>query len=169
MVKKQTFAFVLSALLALAISVPFGAQAAPTTSNSNIEQLNARLRQEIRNTGHLPDPATLPLPHLPKVALKTVYLVDTNRRGQVVKIRAGQPSKEDSFNTYTYYNALQTFIRKLDGKGTAGIFRLSYTYSPASESIKRDVELVKKGGVNPDALGAVDVMKHSAVSARSAK
>lgn len=147
-----------------ALCVPYLALAdtAPTPA---INKLNERMRQETRQAGSMPNMASLPKPHLPKTPLHVIYLVDTNKRGQVVKVRAGQPSANEAYNQYTYYNAIQTFIRTVDGAATAGVFKLTYDYSPQTQLIKRDVELVKKGGVNPDAPGAVEVMEHSAAAA----
>lgn len=88
-------------------------------------------------------------------ALHAAYTVETNKLGQVVRIRSSEPSKDAHFNTLTRGNALQAFIRRPDGTAVAGVYKLSYDYSPATHMVRRDVALVHAGGVNPSAQGAV--------------
>ena len=102
---------------------------------------------------------------LPKVALHTEYIVAVNKRGQVTHIISGKASKDRTYNIQTAGNALQAFIRTPDGKAISGRYRLTYDYSPKTTRIHRDVALVKAGGVDPNAEGAVyqmmdDVKKH---------
>jgi hypothetical protein len=58
----------------------------------------------------------------------------------------------------TYGNALQAFIRTPDGSAIAGTYRLTYDYDPKTKLVRRGVGLVRSGGVDPNALGAVDKM-----------
>ena len=58
----------------------------------------------------------------------------------------------------TYGNALQVFIRTPDGHAVAGLYRLSYDYAPKTKNVHRSVALIRTGGVNADAVGAVDEM-----------
>lgn len=92
---------------------------------------------------------------LPKVALHTEFLVEVNKYGQVARVRSAPKwSKNVSFNEHTYGNALQAFIRTPDGKAVPGIYKLTYDYNPKNARVRRDVVLVKRGGVNANAKGA---------------
>ena len=91
---------------------------------------------------------------LPKSKLHTEFVVETNKFGQVTRVRSGKSSPSASFNTQTYGNALQAFIRTPDGHAIAGSYRLTYDYDPHTERVRRDVALIKAGGVNPNAKGA---------------
>jgi hypothetical protein len=106
---------------------------------------------------------------LPAAAEHTEYLVETNRKGQVTQVRSGKPSGDPAFNTMTYGNALQAFIRTAEGSAVAGIFRLTYDYDPKSKRVRRSVDLVRTGGVDPNALGAVDRMAALDRKAHAAK
>jgi hypothetical protein len=92
---------------------------------------------------------------LPKVPLHTEFIVAVNKRGQVTRIISGKTSKDRTYNIQTAGNALQAFIRTPDGKAIPGSYRLTYDYSPKTARIHRDVALVKAGGVDPNAEGAV--------------
>ena len=92
---------------------------------------------------------------LPKVALHTEYIVAVNKLGQVTRIISGKTSKDRTYNIQTAGNALQAFIRTPEGKAIPGSYRLTYDYSPKTTRIHRDVALVKTGGVDPNAEGAV--------------
>jgi hypothetical protein len=110
---------------------------------------------------------------LPKVALHTEYIVAVNKLGQVTRVISGKLSKDKSFNLHTYGNAMQAFIRTTDGKAIPGSYRLIYDYRPKTATVHRDVALVKAGGVDPNALGAVprmleDVAKHHQAGAKPA-
>ncbi|HTD34070.1 MAG TPA: hypothetical protein VK665_10440, partial [Candidatus Elarobacter sp.] len=94
----------------------------------------------------------------PKKALHVEYTVEVNRLGQVARVRSVKPSHDEGFDTHTYGNALQAFIRTPDGKALAGTYRLSYDYDPKTLRVHRDVALIKAGGVNPNAKGAADSM-----------
>jgi hypothetical protein len=99
-------------------------------------------------------------PNLPKMALRTEFVVETNRRGQVARVRSGKNSKDRTFDLMTYGNVLQTFIRTTSGRADAGTFRVTYNYSPATHVVKRNVSLISLGGVNPNAEGAVSALHH---------
>ena len=94
----------------------------------------------------------------PTKALHVEFTVETNRMGQVARVRSVKPSHDEDFDTKTYGNALQAFIRTPDGHAVAGTFRLIYDYDPKTLRVRRDVALVKAGGVNPNAKGAADSM-----------
>lgn len=91
---------------------------------------------------------------LPTKALHSEFLVETNKLGQVTKIVGGKLSKNGTFDTQTYGNSLQAFIRTPDGKAIPGTYRLTYDYNPKTARVRRDVRIVKAGGVNADAPGA---------------
>jgi hypothetical protein len=95
---------------------------------------------------------------LPKTALRTIYVVDVNKFGQVTGAKPQVKSKDANFNIQTYGNALQAFIRTPDDKAISGVYTLTYDYSPKTRKIDRSVALVHPGGVNPDAEGAALVM-----------
>jgi hypothetical protein len=122
-------------------------------------------------------PASAPLPYridvtkvqpkslLPKVKLHTEYIVAINKLGQVTRVLSGKISKDETYNVQTYGNALQAFIRTAEGTAIPGRYRLTYDYNPKTARVHREVELVKAGGVDPNAMGAVnqmfaDVEKH---------
>jgi hypothetical protein len=91
---------------------------------------------------------------LPKTKLHTEFTVETNKLGQVTRIRKVAKSSSDSYNAQTYGNALQTFIRTAEGTAIAGTYKLIYDYDPKTAKVKREVELVRAGGVNENARGA---------------
>jgi hypothetical protein len=85
-------------------------------------------------------------------------VVEVNRFGQVARVRAIKASHDEPFDSKCYGNALQAFIRTPDGHVVVGSYRLIYDYDPKTSLVKRDVALIKAGGVNPDAKGAADDM-----------
>ncbi|GAC1594513.1 MAG: hypothetical protein NVS3B28_25230 [Candidatus Velthaea sp.] len=91
---------------------------------------------------------------LPKTKVHTEFMVEVNKLGQVARVRSGKSSKDLTFNAQTYGNALQAFIRTPEGQVVVGLYRLTYDYDPKTARVHRDVELVKRGGVDPDAKGA---------------
>jgi hypothetical protein len=95
---------------------------------------------------------------LPKVPLHTEYVVAVNKLGQVTHVLARKISKDKIYNLQTYGNAMQAFIRTGDGHAISGSYRLTYDYSPKTARVHRDVQLVRAGGVDPNALGAVNRM-----------
>jgi len=108
---------------------------------------------------------TAPAPHpsatiaQPKIPLHAELFVDTNKLGQVSHIVSIKPSKDRGFNTQAYGNAAQAFIRTPSGDAVAGLYRLTYDYDPATQKVRRTVELVKAGGVDPDAPGIVTMLQ----------
>ncbi|MBV8149985.1 MAG: hypothetical protein JOY59_00380 [Candidatus Eremiobacteraeota bacterium] len=94
-------------------------------------------------------------PPYPTTELHSSYVVEVNRLGQVIRVRSANQSKNGGFNWETYGNALQAFIRTPDGKAIPGVYRLTYDYSPANHHVHRGVALLKAGGVNANAPGAV--------------
>jgi hypothetical protein len=101
---------------------------------------------------------TQPKELLPKVPLHTEYVVAINKLGQVSRVISGKVSKDKTYNLQTYGNAMQAFIRTPDGRAISGKYRLTYDYSPKTARIHRDVALLSAGGVDPNALGAVNEM-----------
>ncbi len=95
---------------------------------------------------------------LPTKRLHTELIVEINRLGQVARVRSIKASHDIPFDTHAYGNALQAFIRTPDGHVVVGTYRLTYDYDPKTARVRRDVALVKAGGVNPNAKGAADDM-----------
>jgi hypothetical protein len=91
---------------------------------------------------------------LPKRAEHAEFMVDINKLGQVTRVRAEHSSDSPTFNAQTYGNALQAFIRTPDGHVVLGTYRLTYDFDPKTARVRRDVTLVRQGGVDPDAKGA---------------
>lgn len=91
---------------------------------------------------------------LPKRAEHQEYVVEINKLGQVARVRSEHGNGDPTFNAQTYGNALQAFIRTPDGHVILGTYRLSYDFDPKTSRVRRDVTLVRQGGVNPDAQGA---------------
>src|SRR5581483_9222137 len=83
-------------------------------------------------------------------------------KGQVARVRANgsHGSANGAFNAMCYGNALQAWIRTEDGRAIPGTYKLTYDYSPDTQKVKRSVDLIKAGGVNPNAIGAVTDMEH---------
>jgi len=101
--------------------------------------------------------AITPKSAYPTVPLQTSLIVDVNKLGQVTKARFEKTCKSATFNTQTFGNALQAFIRTPDGKAISGQYRLSYSYDPKKPLVRRihrDVALLHPGGVDPNATGA---------------
>ena len=128
--------FLLAAAATLAVMSPaFAASSAPAPGRVNVESLQ---------------PKSL----LPKSRVRTEFLVEVNKLGQVIRVRSGKSSNDLRFNDQTYGNALQAYIRTPDGKALAGTYRLTYEYDPKTTRVHRSVALVKAGGVNGNAQGA---------------
>jgi hypothetical protein len=94
----------------------------------------------------------------PKKKLHVEVMVEINKYGQVARVRSIKPSHDEQFDAHAYGNALQAFIRTPDGHVVLGSYRLTYDYDPTTQAVKRDVALVKTGGVNPNAKGAANDM-----------
>ncbi|HZY98526.1 MAG TPA: hypothetical protein VFE36_03050 [Candidatus Baltobacteraceae bacterium] len=90
--------------------------------------------------------AAMPQIKLPAVPLHSEYLVEVNKKGQVVKSKPSKLSKVQTFNLMTYGNTLQMWIRKPDGSATVGTFRVSFDYDPKSKKVARNIALVSEGG-----------------------
>jgi len=56
------------------------------------------------------------VPRFPASQEHTEFVVEVNAKGQVTRVRSGRASPDAAFNTMTYGNALQVFIRTQDGK-----------------------------------------------------
>jgi hypothetical protein len=87
------------------------------------------------------------------------YVVEVNAKGQVSKVRSRSRSRYPSLDAVTYGNVVQIFVRTKDGRSVAGVYRVSYDYNPKTKLVQRHVRLLKSGGVDPWALGLVDVYK----------
>lgn len=131
------------AFLAAGISLPAFAAATPAPSAS-------------------PRRIAIPPPKFPKEKLHAEYLVEVNKKGQVVRIKSGKATKYGTFNAQTFGNALQMWIRKPDGSAEVGLYRVSYDYDPSNHHVERRVALVSQGGSWADAEGAADVMMDTA-------
>jgi hypothetical protein len=94
----------------------------------------------------------------PKTALHVEYTVEINKLGQVARVRTVKPSHNQPFDEKTYGNALQAFIRTPEGQVVVGTYKLIYDYDPRTMRVRRDVALVKAGGVDPEAKGAATDM-----------
>jgi hypothetical protein len=105
-------------------------------------------------------PTAFPTPPPPKTALHTSFIVATNKKGQVVTVQAEKKDRDSAFNLMTYGNALQMFIRTASGEAIPGRYRVTYDYLPETKSVRRNVALVGAGGVDPDAIGAVERLRN---------
>lgn len=99
---------------------------------------------------------------LPKVKLHTEFIVEVNKLGQVTRVRSAKTSANEPFNAQTYGNAMQAFIRRPDGSVLVGSYTLTYDFDPGTKRIRRGVALLKAGGVDPNAKGAVTEMEEIA-------
>jgi len=95
---------------------------------------------------------------LPKVPLHTEFVVEVNKLGQIVRVESGKSSKDLTYNAQTYGNVLQMWIRKPDGTGEVGVYRVTYDYTPSNHKIHRAVALLRAGGNWGDKPGAVNQM-----------
>jgi len=109
-----------------------------------------------------PHAAPLPQPHLPIHPLHAEYNVEVNKKGQVVKIVSGVGTKDPTFNTLTFGNALQMWIRRPDGTAIVGLFKVTYDYNPKTHKITRIPTLIKAGGNWADSPGAATAMIETA-------
>ncbi|MGB8266990.1 MAG: hypothetical protein WCE44_11735 [Candidatus Velthaea sp.] len=137
----------------LALTVPFAAPAAAAPTPAPSPQ----------RTPYRIDVTTLqPKAILPKSRLHTDFIVEINKEGQVSRVLSGHKSGNLGFDEHTYGNALQAFIRTPDGQVVLGKYELKYDYDPKTQRVRRTVSLVSEGGVNPNAIGAVDdMLKHA--------
>ena len=104
----------------------------------------------------------MPSIKLPTVPLHTEFLVEVNKKGQVVRSKPSKLSKLDTFNLQTYGNTLQMWIRKPDGTADVGTFRVSFDYDPKTKKVSRNISLVSLGGNWGDQEGAANSMYEEA-------
>jgi hypothetical protein len=109
-----------------------------------------------------PHRIVIPPPKLPKEKLHAQYVVEVNKKGQVVRIESGKGTKYTTFNAQTYGNALQMWIRKQDGTAEVGRYTVSYDYDPKTHHVTRKITLLSAGGNWGDKEGAADVMMDTA-------
>ena len=109
-----------------------------------------------------PHRIAIPPPKFPKEKLHAEYVVEVNKKGQVVRIKSGKATKYGTFNAQTYGNALQMWIRKPDGTAEVGLYRVTYDYDPSNHHVERRVSLVSAGGSWANSEGAADVMMDTA-------
>jgi hypothetical protein len=104
-----------------------------------------------------PKPKRIIVP-VPTVPLHTEFVVEVNKLGQIVRVISGKSSKDLTYNAQTYGNVLQMWIRKADGTGEVGVYRVTYDYTPKTHKISRSVTLLRAGGNWGDQEGAVNQM-----------
>ena len=124
------------AILTLALTAPAGAAAKPTK----------------------PAPRPMPTIRFSKVPLHDEFVVQVNKRGQVVRVKSGKDTPNYTFNAQTYGNVLQMWIRHPDGTAQVGTYKVTFDYNPANHDIHRSVALIKAGGDWGDKQGAADQM-----------
>jgi len=116
------------------------------------------MQQPTRAATPSPRPISLPTPRLPTKKLHTEFLVEVNKKGQIVRVRSGKSCDNLMFNAQTYGNVLQMWIRHPDGTSEVGVYRVTYDYNPATHKIVRGVALVNAGGNWGDKEGAANEM-----------
>jgi hypothetical protein len=95
----------------------------------------------------------------PKAPAHTEYLVEVNKKGQVVKIVSGKFSKDYYFNEHTFGNVNQMWIRHPDMTAEVGLYRVTFDFDPKRpKELPRRVELVKPGGDWGDKEGLANVI-----------
>jgi hypothetical protein len=158
--QQRSLHFVAACLLSLSL-LPVAASADAASGHAN-DDINVRMRTAAASATSESKEQQLNkmlAPNLPKVPLHSEFVVETNSKGQVTRVRSGKNSKDRTFDLMTYGNVLQTYIRTDTGHADAGTFRVIYDYSPVSHHVKRDVNVISLGGVNPNAEGAVYEMR----------
>jgi hypothetical protein len=103
-------------------------------------------------------PQPMPTIRFSKVPLHTEFVVQVNKRGQVVRVKSGKSTPNYTYNAQTYGNVLQMWIRHPDGSAEVGTYKVTYDYNPANHGIHRGVQLLKAGGNWGDKQGAADEM-----------
>ncbi|HUY11255.1 MAG TPA: hypothetical protein VMV73_03240 [Candidatus Dormibacteraeota bacterium] len=101
-------------------------------------------------------PHPLQMPKPPAVALRTDFVVEVNRLGQVVEVTKKHGCKNLQFNAITLGNVLQAWIRHPDGTARVGLYHVTYYYNPRTEATLRTVTLVRAGGNWGDSPGAAN-------------
>ncbi len=138
--------------LALLAPVVSGAERARAATPSPHPTAAAKARPPARIDVTKIQPKSL----LPKRPEHQEYLVEINKYGQVARVRSQHGNGDRVFIAQTYGNALQTYIRTPDGHVVLGTYRLTYDFNPKTSRVRRDVVLVSQGGVDADAVGAVN-------------
>lgn len=100
----------------------------------------------------------VPLIRLPTVRLHTEFVVEVNRKGQVVRVKSAKGCKNLTFNAQTYGNVLQMWIRHPDGTADVGLYRVMYDYDPHTRRVSRRIAIVRRGGTWGNAEGAANEM-----------
>jgi hypothetical protein len=103
-------------------------------------------------------PPPKPSINVSKVPLHTEFVVEGNKKGQIVRVKSGKSTSNYTYNAQTYGNVLQMWIRHPDGTAQVGLYRVTYDYDPKTHGIRRGVALVKAGGNWGDKQGAADQM-----------
>ena len=103
-------------------------------------------------------PRPMPTIRFSKVPLHTEFVVEVNKKGQVVRVRSGKSTSNYTYNAQTYGNVLQMWIRHPDGTAQVGVYRVTYDYNPSNHGIHRAVSMISKGGAWGDKQGAADQM-----------
>ncbi len=103
-------------------------------------------------------PRPQPTIRFSKVPLHTEFVVEVNKRGQVVRVKSGKDCPNLTFNAQTYGNVLQMWIRHPDGRAEVGLYKVSYDYTPANHGVHRAIALIRAGGTWGDKQGAADQM-----------
>jgi hypothetical protein len=110
---------------------------------------------------HTPVPR-VPAVRLPAVRLHTEFVVEVNKKGQVVRVKTAKGCKNLFFNAQTYGNVLQMWIRHPDGTADVGLYRVTYDYDPHTHNVRRNVKLLRRGGNWGNAEGAANEMLDTA-------
>ncbi len=144
----RAFATPAAAFAALALLGATPAPRPPAATRATAPRLATRPASPRRNP--------IPIPRTPTTRQHSEFVVEVNRKGQVVRADRVKPAQNDTFNAMTYGNVLQAFIRRPDGSAVSGIYRMTYDYDPRRKTVRRQVALLRAGNVDPNALGAVD-------------
>ena len=117
-----------------------------------------------------PTPSPKATPKIPKsvtitqptVPLHTEFAVKVNNKGQVVTSKPLVQSKSETYNTMTFGNTLQMWIREQDGTAKVGTFKVTFDYDPKTKKISRQISLISLGGDWGDKPGAATQMMDTA-------
>ncbi len=116
-------------------------------------------------------PHAMPTPYMPPYAMHTSFVVEVNKKGQVVRVKSGNSAKTCpknqqapclNFNAHTYGNVLQMWIRHPDGTAEVGVYKVSYDYDPKTHNVHRNVAILSRGGDWGDKEGAATDMMNKA-------
>lgn len=116
-------------------------------------------------------PHAMPTPYMPPYAMHTDFVVEVNKKGQVVRVKSGNSAKQCpksqqqpclTFNAQTYGNVLQMWIRHPDGSAEVGLYKVAYDYDPKTHNVHRDVNIISRGGNWGDQVGAATDMMNKA-------